>query len=144
MVSCTSRTIYKKPDDLISKNQMINLWTDIYIAYGTRGIKNKKLEQKISYLPLVYNKYKIDSVRFMRSNIYYTSKVELYEEMFKSVEKNLKRLRDSYDPNMVDVDPKLPAHIRDSIREARKFMKNDELPKVLLEKKATPKKAIKK
>ena len=73
-VSCTSRTIYKKPNDLIPKDQMIDLWTDIYIAqWQARAIKNKKLERKVNYMPLVYNKFNIDSVRFMRSNIYYTS-----------------------------------------------------------------------
>lgn len=97
MVSCTGRTIYKKPDDLIDEDQMIALWTDIYIAKGARNVKNTKQERKVNYLPFVYKKYKIDSARFMRSNIYYTSKLEDYNKMFEQVLKNLEELKDKYD-----------------------------------------------
>lgn len=138
VVSCTSRTIYKKPDDLISKDQMINLWTDIYIANGAKAVKNKRLERKINYMPFVYEKYQIDSTRFMRSNIYYTSKIELYEEMFRKVEKRLTELRDKYDPDMAGVDMNLPIWKRDSIRRARK-LKMEEEPEVLLKEKRAPK-----
>lgn len=97
MASCTGRTIYKKPDDLIDEDQMIALWTDIYIAKGAQNVKNTELERKINYLPFVYKKYKVDSAQFMRSNIYYTSKLEDYNRMFDQVLKNLEELKDKYD-----------------------------------------------
>lgn len=140
-LSCTSRTIYKKPNDLISKGQMIDLWTDIYIAQGARSVKNKKLERKVNYMPFVYEKYKIDSARFMRSNIYYTSKVEIYEEMFQKVEKRLNDLLGQYDPDMAGNDPNLPRWKRDSIRRAREF-EREEAPEILLREKSTPPKKI--
>lgn len=46
LASCTSRTIYKKPENLIGKEKMINIWTDLYIAIGAKSIKTKKLEKK--------------------------------------------------------------------------------------------------
>jgi len=134
LISCTSRTIYKKPKDLIAKDQMIDLWTDIFIANSAKSIKNRKLENKVNYMPFIYDKYKIDSARFMRSNIYYTSKIETYEEMFQKVEKNLLELRDKYDPDMVGIDPNLPVWKRDSIRRARKLKKDDD-PEYILEQK---------
>ena len=134
LVSCTSRTIYKKPDDLIAKDQMIDLWTDIFIANSAKTVKNKKLENKVNYMPFIYEKYQIDSARFMRSNIYYTSKIETYEEMFQKVEKNLMELRDKFDPDMAGIDPSLPIWKRDSIRRTRKLKKNDD-PEYLLEEK---------
>lgn len=121
LVSCTSRTIYKKPDDLISKDQMVDLWTDIYIANSAKLVKNRKANRKVNYMPFIYEKYQIDSARFMRSNIYYTSKIETYEELFQKVEARLKSLRDRYDPDMAGIDPKLPIWKRDSIRNARKL-----------------------
>ena len=62
----------------------------------------------------------------MRSNIYYTSKIEAYEELFQKVEARLKSLRDTYDPDMAGIDPKLPIWKRDSIRNARKLKREEE------------------
>lgn len=96
--SCTSRTIYKKPDHLIEKEKMIDIWTDIYIAKGAKTIQTKKLRKDINYLPLVFKKYALDSLTFSESNLYYTSKIDDYEKMFLEVEKRLKELKEIYDP----------------------------------------------
>jgi len=119
LASCTSRTIYKKPDDIIPKNQMIDLWVDIYIANGTEKVNNKKLEKRINYFPFIFQKYNIDSVRFMKSNIYYTSKIEEYEEMFQKVEKKLLDIKAVLDPLSEGIDPRLPVYVKDSIRSSK-------------------------
>ncbi len=98
LASCTSRTIYKKPENLISKDKMINIWTDLYISTGAKSVKTKKLEKDKNYIPLVLEKYKIDSIQFSKSNIYYTSRIEEYEEMFEEVQKRLNDLKNIYDP----------------------------------------------
>jgi hypothetical protein len=89
LVSCTSKTILEKPADLIPKDSMVLLLTDLYIAKSAHGEKNLNNERKINYTRLVYNKYKIDSIRFIRSNFYYTSKLETYDLIFKEVNGNL-------------------------------------------------------
>lgn len=99
LVSCTSRTIYKKPDDLISKKKMIDIWTDIYIAGAAKNVETKTTKQKINYLPLVFEKYGIDSVRFSESNLYYTSKIDDYEKMLQKVNDRLKEMKTMYDPD---------------------------------------------
>ena len=58
---------------------MADILTDLYLAEGTRSIQNKELERSVDYMPLVYEKYKIDSVRFAESNFYYTTKIDDYE-----------------------------------------------------------------
>ena len=116
LTSCTSRTIYKKPEDIIPKNQMIDLWVDIYIANGAQSVENKNSERLINYFPFIYQKYNIDSVRFMKSNIYYTSKIEEYEEMFQQVEKKLFDIKTVLDPLSEGIDPRLPIYVKDSIR----------------------------
>jgi len=98
LASCTSRTIYKKPEDLIGKEKMIDIWTDFYIAVGAKSVKTKELEKDKNYIPLVLEKYDIDSLQFSRSNIYYTSRIEEYEKMFKEVQKRLNDLKNIYDP----------------------------------------------
>lgn len=99
-LSCTSRTIYKKPKNLIDKEKMITVWTDLYIAAGSRSVKTKTLKTKINYAPLVLDKYKIDSVQFSESNIYYTSRIDEYEKMFEEVQKRLKDLKKIYEPEI--------------------------------------------
>lgn len=96
--SCTSRTIYKKPDNLISEEKMIEIWTDIYIARGAKFIKTKDLRKNINYIPLVFKKHQIDSLQFSESNLYYTSTIDDYEKMFLEVEKRLKEQQEIYNP----------------------------------------------
>lgn len=98
LASCTSRTIYKKPENLIGKEKMITVWTDLYIAMGAKSVKTITGEKEINYIPLVLKKHKIDSVQFSKSNIYYTSRIEEYEEMFEEVQKRLKEEKNIYDP----------------------------------------------
>ena len=37
LLSCTSNTIYKKPKDLIPKDSMVALLTDMYIASSAKS-----------------------------------------------------------------------------------------------------------
>ncbi len=89
--SCTSNTIYKKPKDLIPRDSMVLLIKDMYIATSARHVKNKFSQKKKNYLPLIYQKYKIDSFRFETSNNFYTSKVETYNDLISDVKSLLKK-----------------------------------------------------
>lgn len=114
---------------MIPKDEMINLWTDIYIAHSASSIKNEELKDnaKINYMPFVAEKYNIDSARFMRSNVYYTSRVEDYEKMFLKVKENISEIKDKYDPDMAGIDQNLSTHKKDSIKAARKRAKNEKI-----------------
>lgn len=94
LCSCTSNTIFEPPKDLIPKDSMLMLIEDLYIASSAKNMKNKHKERKINYMPLVYNKYKIDSLRFEKSNFYYTSKIDDYEKMFTSVKTSLNKKKE--------------------------------------------------
>lgn len=95
-LSCTSNTIYEKPKDLIPRDSMIPLLKDLYLASAAKNIKNSQLQRRFSYAPLVYQKYQIDSNRFQRSNLYYTSKIDLYEPILKEVLASLEKDRALY------------------------------------------------
>lgn len=97
VASCTSNTIYKKPTDLIEKDEMINLILEIQIANGARNIKNKDDKRLIEYMPLVYEKYGIDSAQFANSNFYYSSRIDDYTKMLKAVQARLAKLEKEYD-----------------------------------------------
>lgn len=90
MSSCTSNTIFEKPEDLIPKDTMAFLLTDLYIASTAQFEKNLQLAKNVNYMPLIYNKYGIDSTRYKASNLYYISIVDEYDELLKLVNANLK------------------------------------------------------
>jgi len=104
LVACTSNTIMKKPDDLIPKDQMVDLITDMLLASAGENIKNIHLERKVNYYPLIFDKYQIDSTRFKESNIYYTSRIDDYDEILKKVEIRLKEIREKYEKERLKQD----------------------------------------
>ena len=89
--SCRSNTIYEEPKDLIPKDYMMMLLKDLYLATAAKNIKNKRQQKKVSYITLVYNKYNIDSLRFNTSNLYYTSKIDIYEPMLNEITELLEK-----------------------------------------------------
>jgi len=117
--ACTSNTIIKKPDNLIPKEQMVNLLTDILLAEGGDNIKNLNLQRNVNYFPLVFEKHKIDTVRFKESSFYYTSKIDDYTEIFEQVDKRLKTLKESYAAEIKLADS-LSRQRRDSVRNSKK------------------------
>jgi hypothetical protein len=95
LIACESKINYQKPDNLLSKKQMTDLLFDMHIAAATSNISNLELEKNRNYMSLIYKKYGIDSTEFAINNVYYTSSIDDYEEIFEAVEKRLKKLQDS-------------------------------------------------
>jgi hypothetical protein len=96
LVSCTSNTIFKEPKDLIPRDTMSLLMQDMMIASSAKFVKNVNKQTKINYMGFVYNKYQIDSTRFQRSNYYYTSKIDLYEEIMDDAKTQLENKKEFY------------------------------------------------
>ena len=96
---------------------MIDIWTDIYIAGAAKNVETETTKQKINYLPLVFEKYGIDSARFSESNLYYTSKIDDYEKMLQKVNDRLEEMKTVYDPD---------THLDSIIRENRKQYDTEE------------------
>ncbi len=116
LVSCTSNSIYEKPKDLIPKDTMTSLLTDLFIASSAFYEKNSIAEAKVNYIPFVYKKYKIDSSRFATSNLYYTSEIDLYNEIYKNIKQNLENKKK-------DLDKK--KSMKDSIKRASSINKRN-------------------
>ena len=96
LASCTSNTIFKEPEDLIPRDTMSLLMQDMMIASSAKFVKNVNKQTKINYMGFVYNKYQIDSARFQRSNYYYTSKIDLYEEIMDDAKTQLENKKEFY------------------------------------------------
>ena len=91
--SCTDKVTYEQPENLIGREEMIDLLYDMHVVIGTSNIKNVHLEKNRNYMSLVYEKYGIDSSQFASSNLYYTSNIVEYEEIYEEVERRLDTLK---------------------------------------------------
>ncbi len=140
LFSCTSNSIYEKPKDLIPKDTMVLLLKDLYLATAAKNIKNKKQRRRISYLPLVYNNYKIDSLRFQSSSLYYTSKIDEYQPMLQEALDMLTDQRTA----ITKIKKTRDSIKQDSIRERRKKLINSNKNRILSDKGVAKKKLFEK
>lgn len=98
LVGCEDKIAYKKPEGLLDKETMTNLLYDMHLVVGTSNLQNVHLEKNRNYMSLVYEKYGIDSIQFAASNLYYTSHIQEYEDIFEEVQLRLELLKAVYDP----------------------------------------------
>jgi hypothetical protein len=115
LVSCTSNTILEEPKDLISKDTMSLLIQEMMIASSAKHVKNKNFERKIEYMSLVYDQFKIDSTRFQISNLYYMSKIDVYQEIFVNAKDRLEKQKAFYE----EINNKKDPIVSDSLKKIR-------------------------
>lgn len=114
-VSCTSNTIFEKPKDLIPRDTMSLLIQDMMIASAAKFVKNKSQKSKINYMAFIYDVYKIDSLRFQNSNFYYTSKIDLYQEIINEAKIALEKKKNFY----MKLSAKRDSIMKDSIKKSQ-------------------------
>lgn len=77
-ISCKDEVV-KKPNSLIDKETMINIMYDLSILDGIKYQNPASLDSfKINPKKYIYKKYKVDSIQFAQSNVYYASNYEEY------------------------------------------------------------------
>lgn len=87
-----------KPDDLISKDKMVDVLTEISLLHGARSYNMNLLEEKgIDPNKYIYEKYDIDSLQLVRSNDYYAENYGDYEDIYNDVKARLEALKVEYD-----------------------------------------------
>ena len=96
LFSCTSNTILEKPKNLIPKDSMSLLIEEMMIASSSKFIKNKFQENDVNYMTLVYERFKIDSLRFQKSNLYYISKIDDYQKIIEKAIQSLEAKKAFY------------------------------------------------
>ena len=81
---------YKKPENLIGEEKMSDIIYDLSIFYAARGINFDKIkEQGLEPERFIYEKFKIDSVQFASSSVYYASKPNKYIKIYEKVQNRL-------------------------------------------------------
>lgn len=89
LVSCKEEVV-KKPNRLIEKDVMVNIMYDLSLLEAIKYQSPAILDSnKISPKQYIYKKYKVDSLQFAQSNVYYASDYEEYKNMFEQMTKRL-------------------------------------------------------
>ena len=92
------------------------LLQEMVIASSAKFMKNKGQQKNINYMPLVYEKFKIDSSRFETSNQYYMSTIDKYQEILEGAKASLGSRNEVFKK----IKTRLDSLRKDSIRIARK------------------------
>jgi len=118
LVSCggEGKKRIKKPDNLISKDKMVDVIYDMSLISAAKGVNRKLMEQKgVHPVKYIYEKFAIDSTQFAQSNEYYAFDLDAYEEIYKKVKGKLEKDKKHYS-EVVQVEDKE----RDSINKERR------------------------
>ena len=97
-IGCQNVTQPEKPKDLISKEKMVDLLTEAYLANAARSVNNQAIVDKgIKMDSLIYKNFGVDSLQFANSNTYYAADVNTYMEIFQKVETRLVAMQKKMD-----------------------------------------------
>ncbi|GAA4273432.1 DUF4296 domain-containing protein [Aquimarina gracilis] len=116
--SCQSIEKPEKPEVFIEEDKMVEILTDMAFIKATKTSYRKVLEtKKINPENYILNKHDIDSAVFSQNNIWYTSQLEKYEEIFKRVKANLETSKNKYEKLKIKEDS--IKKVKDSIKKAK-------------------------
>jgi hypothetical protein len=91
----------KKPDNLISKDVMIDIITDLAVLEAVQS-HNPSLLQLYGINPkeYVYDKYSVDSLQLAQSNRYYALNIKEYDAMYEKVKVRLEQQKAEIDSSL--------------------------------------------
>jgi len=88
----------EKPKNLISKEKMVDMLTEAYLANAARSVNNQAIEDKgIKMDSLIYKNFGVDSLQFANSNEYYAADINTYMEIFQQVEARITSMQQRLD-----------------------------------------------
>jgi hypothetical protein len=93
IISCSDQS---SSTDLMSEQQMVDFLLDINIINSSRAYRNNS---DLNYYNIkdtfLYKKHNIDSMQFVNSNSYYSSKPKQYLRIYSELQKKMKFIKDS-------------------------------------------------
>jgi hypothetical protein len=88
-VSC-KKELVKQPKRLIEKGKMIDIMYDLSVLDAIKYSNPLSLDSSDSSpKKFIFQKYKVDSLQFAQSNMYYAADYENYKDMFDQIAKRL-------------------------------------------------------
>lgn len=96
-VSCKKEAA-QAPNGLIEKDKMVDIIYDITLLEAARNQAPLVLDSfKDNSEQYIYKKYKIDSIQFAQSNIYYATDLKEYNKMYDLVKLRLEKAKNQTD-----------------------------------------------
>ncbi|MBF4517392.1 DUF4296 domain-containing protein [Flavobacterium sp. ANB] len=104
-VSC-KKELTKEPKRLIEKGKMVDIMYDLSILDAIKYQNPLSLDSTDSSpKKFIFQKYKVDSLQFAQSNMYYATDYESYKDMFDEVAKRLEKNQKKVD-SLVKIEEK--------------------------------------
>ena len=129
-VSCQEVERMEKPKDLIPKEKMIDVLTELSLLNAARNYNKYILEEKgVRLEEHLYKRFNIDSLQFVRSSNYYAENYKEYDEIYMKVKDSLEVLKVHYDSIIKegqtrrDSIPGRSVESSDSIQEPRRTLR---------------------
>ena len=98
LISCQDLGHMEKPENLIPKEKMVEVLTELSLLHGARSYNKNMLEDKgIAPYPYLMQKYGIDSTTLVQSNNYYSENYKEYGVIYEKVKQRLEILLKKYD-----------------------------------------------
>ena len=89
LIGC-QKDLVKEPKNLIEREKMVNIMYDLSLLESMKVDNSTLLDSfKNNSNQYIFKKYKIDSVQFAQSNIYYAADYKEYEKMYNQVKVRL-------------------------------------------------------
>lgn len=109
--SC-DKEVYKKPKNLISEKEMVDIMVDLHIAEATyhkfRYTKDNWISEvsSASFYHSILDKYKVSQSNFEESYLYYVSRPKKYNKLYSAVTDKLNAKEESYNSKKHDLEDK--------------------------------------
>lgn len=133
VLSCSDIDKPKKPNNLLSKNKMIDIITDISLVNAAKGMNSKLLDdKKINPVRYVYEKHGIDSTQFAENSNYYAYDIKEYEDIYVQVKQRLEKEKQKY-KELEEKEKKKKDSIKESKRQKIDSIKSNQVQKELIQ-----------
>ena len=94
LISCNNKV--QVPEDIMSKDQMIEFLFDVNLINSSRGFVSKSNNNYFMVRDtMLFRKHAIDCLKFVNSNVFYTKNPKLYIEIYDGIDKKIKFIKDS-------------------------------------------------
>lgn len=128
LISCNSNPV-EKPNDLLDKEQMVNILYDLYLVNAMKSEHTNFLkEHNITPANYIFNKYKVDSLRFSQSDRYYAADPEAYEKLYQKVAEKLQKNKATLN-TLIGKKPKVQVKEEKVLLEVNRLKRKDSLQK---------------
>lgn len=110
----------KEPENLLSKDQMVDILFDLAIVNSAKGVNKKMLEDN-GVIPsqYIYKKHEIDSLQFVENNNYYAYRIDEYEEIIAKVMDSMQSIKEQLSKDMKEEEERFRTP-NDSIKSIKK------------------------